>query len=253
VENRVVELRDECSHRFPSTGSRWWGEAWGFEFATLDGTIGGFLRLVVYPRQQKVWFWAAIVGENRKYTLCRDHDLAPPADPNVLEVRGISLWSHAICETPLEHWTVAMEAYAVEFDDPYEAWRDERGDRIGLAFDLEWESSRSDSSWVASDANVHRYDTPCVVNGTLQLGEEEWTIVGDGWRHHEWGELDWSGPFARGTRRIISSPADASIETIGVAPVLVDQPTGSQLRLLRKLQRTNTNGQFRTEWSDCIE
>jgi hypothetical protein len=231
----------------------WWGEAWGFDFATLDGSLGGFLRLAVYPRQNKVWFWAAIVGENRTYTLCRDHDLAPPADPNVLEVRGISLWSHAICETPLEHWTVAMEAYAVEFDDPFEAWGAERGDRIGLAFDLEWESNRGAASWVATDACVERYETPCEVNGTLQLGDEEWTIVGDGWRHHEWGELDWSGPSTRGARRIISADIDIANERVAIAPILVDQPIGEPLRLRRELRRMKLDGRIRTEWIDCVE
>ena len=102
LNDRVVTSADERRHKVEST-SLWWGESWGFDFATrtADGeAIGGFTRIVVYPRQQKCWFWAGIVGENRSYVLCRDHDLALPTT-SVLELRGGSLWTHAICETPL--------------------------------------------------------------------------------------------------------------------------------------------------------
>lgn len=196
-----VTVADERRHKVDGT-NLWWGESWGFDFATrtADGeAIGGFTRIVVYPRQQKCWFWAGIVGENRSYVLCRDHDLALPRTP-VVELRGGSLWTHAICETPLEHWTVAMEAYALSFDDPFEAWRSEHGDRIGLAFDLEWESLSTTANFISS---VHvpstRYEVPCEVNGILQVGDHEWTIAGTGSRHHEWGILDWStvAPYKR--------------------------------------------------------
>ena len=73
-----------------------------------DGSLGGFVELTVAPRQRGAWFVAAVAGVVRRYVLCRDVDLAPPADADVLELRGVSLWTHAICETPLQHWTVAI-------------------------------------------------------------------------------------------------------------------------------------------------
>jgi hypothetical protein len=271
------------------TGSSlWWGEAWGFDFAVKNAepgdVLGGFVRIAVYPRQQRVWFWAGIVGEGRKYVLCRDHDLAPPADLNVLEVRGGSLWSHAICETPLEHWTVAMEAYAVEFEDPYDAWRDERGDRIGLAFDLEWESDADLARWVGSTEDVSRYETPCEVNGTLQVGDEEWTIVGEGWRHHEWGVLDWTGPYARIARQnecgvrprtkrteahgsndetgavdddsdlLARAPGSPQTrKSVAIAPVQIDRTDGPSIYVLRTLDRLSNSGQLTTGWAESTK
>lgn len=193
-EPAVVSAVDERRHKVEGTHP-WWGESWGFDFATRTANgeaIGGFTRIGVYPRQQKCWFWAGIIGENRSYVLCRDHDLVLPTTP-VLELRGGSLWTHAICETPLEHWTVAMEAYALAFDDPFEAWRTEHGDRVGLAFDLEWESIGSYAHFTSSaHLQSTRYDVACEVNGILQVGDDEWTIAATGSRHHEWGILDWS-------------------------------------------------------------
>ncbi len=221
----AVIAPDERRHKVKGTGL-WWGESWGFDFTTrtADGeAIGGFTRIVVYPRQQKCWFWAGIVGESRSYVLCRDHDIALPTT-SVLELRGGSLWTHAICETPLEHWTVAMEAYALSFDDPFEAWRTEQGDRVGLAFDLEWESLKPAEFTSSVHLGSTRYDVPCEVNGVLQVGNDEWTIAGTGSRHHEWGMLDWSSvaPYQRGnglltrdSRFIAEAPLqiETSIET----------------------------------------
>ncbi len=285
MRSGVVDRRDERSHVVAGT-SPWWGEAWGFDFAMKDAQpgqmLGGFVRIAVYPRQQRVWFWAGIVGEGRNYVLCRDHDLAPPANPNVLEVRGGSLWSHAICETPLEHWTVAMEAYAIEFEDPFDAWRDERGNRIGLAFDLEWESNPSASSWVGSTDDVMRYETPCEVNGTLQVGDDELTIVGEGWRHHEWGVLDWTSPYARISRRNgcgarprtawiasfdgiagesgatagasdwLASPSGARLtrQPVAIAPLKIDEIDAEPVCISRTLDRVTSDGVTSTGWSE---
>ena len=238
VTVEVVLRLDEKRHRLPR--ARWAGEAWGFEFADPRSSLAGFVRLAVYPTQGVAWFWAAVVGDGRAYVLCRDVELAPPGDPDVLELRGVSLWTHAICETPLAHWTVAMEAFAVAFDDPLEAWRSERGDRIGLAFDLEWECVPSDVTSTAADEGVHRYDAPCTVNGELLVGDESWTIATVGARHHEWGALDWSGPTAATGRR-------GDGEVVWSAPLLIDRPDGPA-RLLRTLRR----GASGLVWSEEI-
>ena len=278
VATGPVTRRDERRH--PTGGQRWWGESWGFEFALPDASLGGFVRHTVYPRRNIAWFWAAIVGEGRSYVLCRDHDLAPPADPNVIEVRGGGLWSHAICETPLEHWTVAMEAYAVEFEDRTEAWRQERGDRIGLAFDLEWESFATAAVWAHTDAGMVRYELPCEVHGDLQMGDESWTIAGLGWRHHEWGLLDWNGSVVRGERSNVTGArprttyvgVDGSVVSTGPdplggdwvpgspdgryrvadAPLLIERPDGFSAALLRSLDRVMSDGVQSPGWSERL-
>ena len=249
-ELTLVNALDERRHKAEGVNP-WWGESWGFDFATRTGdgeVIGGFTRILVYPRQHKCWFWAGIVGENRSYVLCRDHDLAMPITP-VLEVRGGSLWTHAICETPLEHWTVAMEAYALAFDDPFEAWRTEHGDRVGLAFDLEWESTTEAARF---NPSVHvqstRYDVPCEVNGVLQVGDDEWTIAAHGWRHHEWGILDWSiiDPYKRS-----NGLKSGETRFIAEAPLQIETSPVSSKRLLLTLEESAGDGPT-LGWAETI-
>lgn len=199
-----------------------WCETWSFDWVVDDG-FGGFVEVTVFPRRRRAWFIAAVVRRDRPYVLCRDLDLDPPADPGVLELRGGALWMHAICETPLVHWTVAMEAYAVALDDPYEAWRTERGDRIGLAFDLEWESDGAASRWTAPG---HYAVEPCVVSGDLQVGADHWpSVVTTGRRSHRWGPHE---PDAT-----VSLPVNGDLLA---APYLAEAADGSTRRVNRPLR-----------------
>lgn len=251
---------------------RWWAESWGFTFTQPDaeapnpvagrrtGWLGGFVEFTVLPRQRKAWFCAGIVREGRPYVLCRDHDLAAPADANVFEVRGDGLWSHAICETPGEHWTVAMEAFALAFDDPLDAWGKELGDRVGLAFDLEWEgSAKRITSEPGETPGSGSYSTPCEVNGVLQVGDDEWEIAGVGARSHRWG-IPVAADLARWRSGALDAPADgvmADRDTLAVAPflaVLADDPdalVARSVQVRRTLDRlTFPDGKSALQWTE---
>jgi hypothetical protein len=237
------ELREmERSHRAgPDDG---WRETWGFTFAQdLDRTnpgdhdgptwLGGFVECTLAPRQRHSWFTTGIVIDGHAYVLCRDHDLGLPSDPNLFEVRGGGLWMHAICETPGEHWTVAMEAFALAFDDPADAWGDERGTRVGLAFDLEWEGRPRDITSIADG-----YEMPCEIHGVVQLGDDEWEIDATGARYHQWGDAP-SGEW-----RSDPSGAAGDRTTLAVAPYLSENDDGSPRKLRRTLDRVGTNLQW---------
>ncbi len=253
---------------------RWWAESWGFTFAFSDaelavpvagrstGWLGGFVEFTVLPRQRTAWFCAGIVGEGRPYVLCRDHDLSAPADANVFEVRGGGLWSHAICETPGEHWTVAMEAFAVGFDDPLDAWGDEHGDRVGLAFDLEWEGSSKKIASEPSESTARgRYATPCEVNGVLQLGDDEWEIAGVGARSHRWG-IPTAGDLLRWRADPLHGPSAGEPTdrvTLAVAPLLGELPDDGDsaeaepARIRRTLDRLGwPDGAAALQWTEVL-
>ena len=55
-------------------------------------------------------------------------------------VRGEGLWAELLCETPGEHWSFGLEAFGVRFDDEAEAATSDRGERVAVGFDLEWET-----------------------------------------------------------------------------------------------------------------
>lgn len=104
---------------------------WYLDFATDNADYGGYVRLAGAS------FWAGVVGLG-------DHPLVALRDDEVprarnLDVRTEGLWASLTEETPGEHWSVGMEAFAVGYDDPVDALGDERGDRVALGLDLEWE------------------------------------------------------------------------------------------------------------------
>src|SRR4051794_35375426 len=163
-----------------------WEESWWFDFAAAgpDGKlVGGFVRLGLWPNQGRAWYWAALAGEGRRYLLVRDEDVPLPR-PGRTDVRTDGLWSAFECETPFDHWTIGLEAFAVALDDPEEAWGDERGDPIGLGFDLEWEAEAEPQPEPAGDS----YRQACRVSGEILTGRDErFLIDGHGGRAHRWG------------------------------------------------------------------
>jgi hypothetical protein len=125
----------------------------------------------------------------------RDDDVAPP-NGSTPEIRAEGLWSALECETPLEHWTVGLEAFAVALDDPDEALRGERGDRVGIGFDLEWEAA------AAPEPTPNGFSQLCVVHGEVLVGRNEHLdITARGWRARSWGRVALPSPPAHGAAR----------------------------------------------------
>ncbi|HEX3426121.1 MAG TPA: hypothetical protein VHT30_08310 [Acidimicrobiales bacterium] len=180
----AVVAADERRHR-PRLGSLW-SESWAFDFATGDASLGGFVRLGMHPDRGVAWYWAALVGRGRRLVLVRDTGVDLPRGAS-LEVRGQGLWSAITCESPLEHWSVGLEAFAVAFDDPAEAYRSERGDLVGLGFDLEWEALAPPHRRPPGDG----YGQACRVSGEVLIGDEQLLVDAVGYRHHDWGPDDW--------------------------------------------------------------
>lgn len=166
-------------------------ESWSFDFASPDGSLGGFVGLTIWSTPRLAWYWAALVGRRRPYLLVRDLEVAPPRSQASREVRSTALWADINCETPHDHWSLGLEAFGVSMDDPDEALGGERGDRIGLGLDLEWEASAS----VVGDEGSYRQ--ACVVHGEILVGGggsgvEKLAFDGLGWRGHAWGAgVEW--------------------------------------------------------------
>src|SRR5207237_456868 len=78
------------------------------------------------------------------------------------------LWAQPICETPHEHWTLGLEAFGVALDDPAVAYHGERGDRVALGLDLEWEAVAP----AQASTGLPRYEQPCAVHGDVLVGDE---------------------------------------------------------------------------------
>jgi hypothetical protein len=180
----VVPPEDEGRHE--PTAEPLWNESWYFDFATPDGSLGGYVRLGLHPNQRTAWYWAYLVGDGRPLVAVRDHEVAIPKG-RTLEVRAEGLWAQLVCETAHEHWTLGLEAFGVALDDPATAYHGERGDRVALGLDLEWEAAAP----AQASTGLPRYEQPCVVHGDVLVGNERIEIDGYGERDHSWGPRDW--------------------------------------------------------------
>jgi hypothetical protein len=180
----VVAPADERRH--PPGADRAWEESWYFDFVSRGGALAGFARLTLRPGDGRAWWWSAVVGPDRPLVMVRDHDVPLPK-PKTLEIRTSGLWAEPVCETPLEHWGVGLEAFAVALDDPADAYGSERGDPVPVGFDLEWEAA---GTAVEVDHNGG-YGQPCTVHGEVLVGHERLVVAGRGARAHGWGPRPW--------------------------------------------------------------
>jgi hypothetical protein len=232
----MVERSDEARHQ-PGP-ELWWDESWYFDFAAVDGSLGGYVRLGYYPNQKVAWWWAYLCGPDRSLVAVRAHEVRLPRTGT--EIRDEGLWACVTTETALEHWSVGLEAFAVALDDPLDAYRGERGDRVAFGLDLEWEAADVPSAAAvlgapasavsvgAADsggpmAGAGGYGQSCDVYGEILVGEERIDFSGPGHRCHRWGELDWwAGPWCWSWARLddgarlgwAGSEAASAMETV---------------------------------------
>ena len=191
-----LEPADEARHR-PDPGETAWEEAWDLDFTTDDGSLGGYVRIALHPARRLAWFWAALVGEGRPLVIVVDHEVALPRGTQ-LDLRAEGLWTSFTCETPLEHWSVGLEAFGVALNDPTEAWRSLRGDRTALGLDLEWETAGLPST----ASHPHGYHLPCLVHGEVLVGDEVIALDGSGGRSHTWGHRRWDHAWSTTAGRL---------------------------------------------------
>jgi len=169
-----------------------WSEHWHFDFWDADAEVGGFVRIGRDPGLDRVWYWACLVRA------AIPPELALVIDPSVsfaprnrLELRSEGVWADHICETPFEHWTIGLEAYAVALDDPTEAYGRMYGDRVPVGYDLEWEALPDHQPDRGVVPATDGYEQACVVHGEILVGNEAIDLSGFGHRHHRWGPADW--------------------------------------------------------------
>jgi hypothetical protein len=135
------------------------GRAWSLEFADADG-VAGSLRLTIPDDDAAATFAARVTLPGEGVVVVHDDEVPPPRGAQLV-VRAEGLWAELLCETPGEHWSFGLEAFGVRFDDEAEAAASDRGERVAVGFDLEWE-------------------TPDHVYGEILLGRRQFEFDGTG-------------------------------------------------------------------------
>lgn len=177
---------DERHHE--PTDDPLWNESYYLDFFDLAGELGGYVRIGKYPNLGVIWYWACVVGPGRPLVTVIDNTVPLPAVPGSLEIRHDGLWADHHVETPLEHFSLGLEAFGVGFDDPADVYRGAYGDRTPVAFDLEWET---EGRVFRYPDILPRYEIPCRVHGEIRVGHDTIDFDGFGQRDHSWGQRDW--------------------------------------------------------------
>lgn len=191
---------DEQLH--PPGHEQLWNESWYYDFAAPDGSVGGYVRLGLYPNWERAWYWACLVRPGQPTVLVADNAAPLPAAAST-DLRTDTYAASQRITSPFEAARVCLDAPAAAvLPEPGAAYGDLSGE-IPLTLDLEWTTAGG----VYPYKDLPRYEVPCRVTGTVTLDGRQIGIDGHGERDHSWGERDWwqiswlwsSGRLADGT------------------------------------------------------
>lgn len=188
-DSQTVPAAAADERRHPPGPEPLWNESWYFDFTDEAGTLGGYVRIGLYPNLGTCWYWACLVGEGRPLVTVLDHEVPLPRNGS-LEIRTEGLWADHTVETALDHMSLGCEAFAVGVDDPAEVYGPLVGDRVPLGLDLEWETDGGTYAY----PGVTRYEVPAMVHGEILVGSERIEFDGWGQRDHSWGVRNWWTP-----------------------------------------------------------
>lgn len=176
-----------------------WNESWYFDWASDDGSIGGFTRVGYVPNEQRAWFWLYLFTPDGLVAI-RDHDVPLPEKPDVMHLRGEQLWVWYTAETPLQHWHFYVETYGVRVPAGRDLLDGEVGERVPVAIELDFEAHAPAAYWpqlrtLGMDSRVasDRYEQVGRWRGELSVGDSTYEVDAWGERDHSWGTRDWWG------------------------------------------------------------
>jgi hypothetical protein len=183
----VVLPDDEARHT--PDGEDLWNESYYCDFVRADGSMGGWLRLGLYPNRQLAWWTTWIVWPDRPGVCSADYTApVPPGDGLVSETTAGQRIEIDL-RRPLEEFRLAASAPAHIIDPPEQVYA--RGEQSGTPVQLD-----VDLTWKTDGVPYHydlttRYEIPCLVTGTVTVDGETFRIDGQGQRDHSWGVRDW--------------------------------------------------------------
>jgi hypothetical protein len=132
------------------------------------------------------WWSAGFVGAGWPLVAVRADDVRIPARGT--EIRTDGLWAS------VTRRTVMMEAFGAVFEDPMEAWGEERGDIVPFGYDLEWDDGEVHGEVLIGDARIevdaagsttlrpaHDLDGFAVVHLAPVKPQELHALTTDGW------------------------------------------------------------------------
>ena len=172
-----IDPIDDLPHRQESSLV----EQWQFDFWSPEHDLGGWVHFTYDQSSRKGWYVTALLGVDRQLVLVVDPKIPIPQLSQYLEFRAEGIWAQHVCETPLEHWTVGLEAFGVTLETAEDAMGNQWGKRTGVGLDLEWERIED------TEETVTGFRQRCSVSGEVLIDEQAFDLDVDGWRSRSWG------------------------------------------------------------------
>ena len=226
MHDHTIDPADEGRHE--PGAERFWNESYYFDFFDPGASLGGYVRIGLYPNLGVTWYWACLVGAGRPLVTAIDHEAPIPEAPS-LALRHRELAADHDCRAPTERFALALEAPALVFEDAAEVYGPLEGERTPFALDLEWET---DGPGGYRFRDLARYEISCQVSGRIRVGDERIEFRGHGQRDHSWGERDWwttswcwnAGRLEDGTRFHSVAPRTLEGENVPWAAGYIQSP-----------------------------
>ena len=190
-------VRPDDENRHTPDAEDLWNESYYCDFVRTDGSLGGWLRLGLYPNRQVAWWTTWIVWPDRPGVCSADYATPiPPADGLVSESggggserSGDGQRIEIDLRRPLEEFRLTAIAPAHIIGAPEDVYAN--GEQTGTPARLDL-----DLTWTTDGVPYHydlttRYEIPCLVTGTVTIDGETFTVEGQGQRDHSWGVRDW--------------------------------------------------------------
>ena len=172
-----IDPIDDLPHRQESSLV----EQWQFDFWSPQHDLGGWVHFTYDQSSRKGWYVTALLGVDRQLVLVVDPKIPIPRLSQYLEFRAEGIWAQHVCETPLEHWTVGLEAFGVTLETAEDAMGNQWGKRTGVGLDLEWERIED------TEETLTGFRQRCSVSGEVLIDEQAFDLHVDGWRSRSWG------------------------------------------------------------------
>jgi hypothetical protein len=172
-----IDPIDDLPHRQESSLV----EQWQFDFWSGEHDLGGWVHFTYDQSSRKGWYVTALIGVDRQLVLVVDPKVPIPQLTQYLEFRAEGIWAQHVCETPLEHWTVGLEAFGVTLETAEDAMGNQWGKRTGVGLDLEWERIED------TEETDTGFRQRCSVTGEVLIDDEVIDLNAQGWRSRSWG------------------------------------------------------------------
>jgi hypothetical protein len=182
------------------------------EWVDRRQALAGLLRVSVRPSAGATWFLAVVHQQGAAPVVVLDWEL--PLVSNAFEFRAPGIWADLVCETPIEQWTVGLEAFGVAVDPDEVLTPSVFGDRTPVGLDLDVEAA------TAPDDDDDGFGHEITARGEVLLGTDAWEIDAVGVRRRRWdGRWPRLGPLTPGfdpqTRIAVHWPGQPSPEVRG--------------------------------------